>query len=66
MICELCKQRETDKNCSAMVYDSKGVTTADLCQVCMKKLKFGIRSKDPQHVAIYPQKEIEDKKGTSN
>ena len=56
MICELCKQRMATQGMSAILKDVNGNTSANLCQVCLKKLKTAVRSDQPQNVEIYPIK----------
>ena len=57
MICELCKQKEVHKNMSIALYDDNGITFADVCETCLKKIRAGIKSKFPQHISVYPIKE---------
>ena len=57
MLCELCKKEKVHKNMSLALYDTNGVTYIDLCKSCARRLKFAIKSKYPQHFALYPEKE---------
>ena len=61
MFCELCKQKETHKNMSIALFDDNGVTYADLCQTCLRRIRAGIKSRKPQHLSVYPEKEEDEK-----